>query len=354
MSESPLNEFPQRPGISPDGVGAAPDPIPPTKPAKGGVVAGLATLWTLIVRLALLGVGVSLGWLAGVLAAQFLPGPQLSEPPFQEVAMRHSSRVVRKVRQFPQWWTEDLSPAAAMVNDQPLGATAASPPPEPAASPAPAPPPAAPGLNPVEREAIASELSALGTELGALDNRLTDLETRLGEPVSDAPLESRLQRLNRGLAGTVAPEPAASAPAAPAAGSTPSTAVVAAPETAPLFQLARDRVTLPSSLLFTPEQAILTPSAERILDTLLADLSRYPGATLVIGSYSDGSRSAEVYRDLTFRQALAVQQYLESRLGEGYRWVPVGYGQARPLVAGTSQAEQQRNQRIEIAIVPRR
>ncbi|WP_190482420.1 OmpA family protein [Pseudanabaena sp. FACHB-2040] len=310
-------------------------------------MSGLAALWTLTVRLALLGVGVSLGWLAGVLAAQLLPSPNLSEPPFQEVAMRHSSRVVRKVRQLPQWWTEDLTLTSAIATS-PLPDVASPPPAQTA------PPPATPNLDAVEQEAIASELSALGTELGALDNRLADLETKLGEPVSDAPLESRLQRLNRSLPGTAAPDPAANSPEAPTAGDSAAPAGVPTPDIDPLFQLARDRVTLPSSLLFMPGQAILTPSAERILDTLLADLSRYPGATLVVGSHSDSSGSAEDYRDLTFRQALAVQQYLESRMGEGYRWVPVGYGQTRPLIAGTSQAEQQRNQRIEIAIVPRR
>ncbi|HEY9735636.1 MAG TPA: OmpA family protein, partial [Trichocoleus sp.] len=270
--------------------------------------------------------------------AQLLPSANPQDPPLVEVALRHSSRLGRKIQQLPQWWSEDLtSPVAAPTTLTADGA------------PVPSPAPAAPALDPAQQEAIESELSALETELGALDNRLADLEVKLNQPVSDAPLEIRVRQLSRSLS----PEaPAAPANASPAP-SAPAAAAPAAADPNPLFQLARDRVTLPSALLFSPQQAILTPNAERLLDTLISDLARYPGATLVVGSYSDG-QSPDADRDLSFRQALAVQQYLASRLGDGYRWVPVGYGQSRPLVSGSSEADRLRNQRIEIAIVPPR
>lgn len=307
----------------------------------------LAALWRLVFRLGILGAGVSLGWWVGAIAAQLLPGSAPSDPPVSEIGLRRVSRVGRKVRQLPQWWSADLASPGLPQEANPA-------PPPAAAEPA-APAPSA-ALEPAQQEAIAADLSALETELDALDNRLADLEVSLGQPVSDAPLEARLQRLSRTVAAAEPPaEPPAAAPTpaptpSPAAPASPAPATVSG--TDPLFQLARDRVTLPSALLFAPGQAILTPSAERILDTILADLSRYPGATILVGSHSAGPEPPEQQRDLTFRQALAVQQYLAAQLNQENRWLPVGYGQSRPLVVGNTPAEQQRNQRIEIAIVP--
>lgn len=342
MSEPPLNDLPQSSEIASDPSGGVPSLVATDSSQQGGFLAGLVTLWTVLFRLLVLGMGVSLAWLAGAVAAQFLPSPTPKNPPFQEIALRQANRLSRKVQQLPHWWSEDLTQGQAAP------APASSP--EPVA-PAPLESPADPKLAGAEREAVESELSALETELDALDNRLADLEIKLGQPVSDASLENRLRRLSRTLVGETVTRSDTS--------STPSTAPASPPVSSagsedPLFQLARDRITLPSSLLFAPGQSLLIPDAEPILDTLLSDLSRYPGATLVVGSHSDGPGTTEEYRSLTFKQALAVEQYLASRLGEGYRWVSVGYGQSQPLVPGESKADQQRNQRIEIAIVPER
>lgn len=352
MPEAPLNDPLQPAETSSSHPTDGLIPVAPYPKKSRGFVRWLSLAWILLFRSAILVGGIGLAWLIGAMAAQLLPSPWPRVPPFQEVTQRRVSRIIDKVQQLPRWWSEDISQAP--------GADAALPPsdfPAPAVAPE---PPAAAALDEVEREAVKSELSALETEFSALDNRLADLETKLGEPVSDDPLEARLQRLNRTLVSRATPS--ATAPSTPSTQTTstptqssgePSVSLASQVAEDPLFQLAQDRVTLPSSLLFTPEQSLLTPSAERILDTILPDLSRYPGATIVVGSHSDGSQPPEFYQDLTFQQALAVQQYLASRLGESYRWVPVGYGQTRPLIEGNTQPAQQRNQRIEIAIVPR-
>jgi outer membrane protein OmpA-like peptidoglycan-associated protein len=115
----------------------------------------------------------------------------------------------------------------------------------------------------------------------------------------------------------------------------------------------RDRVVLPSALLFEPGSSILTPPGQQLLDSIAVDLSRYGAATLLVGSHTDGASSPDLASQLTLQQAVAVQQYLNPQLeGGGIRWVPVGYGQTRPTAVGTTPADQQRNQRVEIGIVP--
>ncbi|NJL85064.1 MAG: hypothetical protein HC886_02345 [Leptolyngbyaceae cyanobacterium SM1_1_3] len=47
-------------------------------------------------------------------------------------------------------------------------------------------------------------------------------------------------------------------------------------------------------------------------------------------------------------QAVAVRRSLASQLGEGYSWLPIGYGQTRP-VPGDRAAQ---NHRIELVIIP--
>ncbi len=55
-------------------------------------------------------------------------------------------------------------------------------------------------------------------------------------------------------------------------------------------------------------------------------------------------------RELSFRRAKALEQYFGRALGEQYRWLVVGYGETRPLVANDTEANLQRNRRIEIAV----
>lgn len=355
MSEPPLNDPSHRAESFPSDATDALIPVAPPPERKRGFTRWLSLGWTFLFRLAVLTGGIGLAWLIGAMAAQLLPGPQPRTPPFQEITQRRVNRLVYKVRQLPRWWSEDRSQTPTIAATPPSSEA------PPVAAETTPENPAVAKLSEAERDVVKSELSALETEFSALDNRLADLEIKLGEPVSDAPLEARLQRLNRTLISR-ASTATATAPSTPStqAASTPSQlageaggATESGVSSNPLFQLAQDRVTLPSSLLFAPEQSLLTPNAERILDTILPDLSRYPGATIVVGSYSDGSQPPSFYQDLTFKQALAVQQYLASRLDEGYRWIPVGYGQTRPLIEGNAPSTQQRNQRIEIEIVPR-
>jgi OmpA-OmpF porin, OOP family len=334
---------------------------PPARSPQGqapNALRGLQGLWTLLVRLIILGVGVSLGWLTGVLIAQVWPARNPA-PPLQEQVMRQSSATVRKVRQLPQWWRGAgggaIAPASPSPSPPSSDASASDPP----ASEAVPSAPNSPALAEPEQQQLATALTALQQDLNALETRLGQIEDQVGQPTTGS-VESRLQQLEQ-IARPNAESAAALDLAASTPESEPSPEVsdglglqAATPYPEPVFPLVSDRIVLPSLLLFEPEDSILTTAGQQLLDTIVPDLRRYGAVTLLVGSHTDGPLSAEQARQLTFQQALAVQQYLAPQLADtGHRWVSLGYGKTRPIVVGNLPGNQQRNQRIEIGIVPR-
>lgn len=348
MADSP--DLPPLPS-DPASASSRPGGLPPApKPRRW---AGLHALWTLVVRLIMLGAGVSLGWLVGMVVAQAWPARN-PEPPLTEVALRYGSQTGRKLRQLPRWWqgngpvdevSGEVDPVLEPAPSESTGGSAV-------------PNTGLPSVPDDERDRIQTDLTALRQDLASLNSRLSELETALGAPPTGT-LEDRLQRLDQRLAtsddgasdeASEAPEPE---PAAPEP--SPETAPVArVPYQEPRFPLVRDRVILPSALLFEPGGSTLTAPGQQLLDSIASDLRRYGATTLLVGSHTDGSSSPDLASQLTLQQAVAVQQYLAPQIeADGMRWVPVGYGQTRPTTAGTTAADQQRNQRVEIGIVPR-
>jgi outer membrane protein OmpA-like peptidoglycan-associated protein len=117
-----------------------------------------------------------------------------------------------------------------------------------------------------------------------------------------------------------------------------------------LVQSGKLKVTLPSDLLFEENNSILRSEASLILDKIVADLRSYPASTILIAAHTDATAATEDNRELSFRRAKAVEQYLAKTLGNQYRWLTVGYGETRPLVPNDTPADKQRNRRVEIAV----
>lgn len=124
-------------------------------------------------------------------------------------------------------------------------------------------------------------------------------------------------------------------------------------------------VTLPGDGLFESDQRTLRESAKPILSTIATDLQRYPGAAIRVAAHTNlqsleaegleanGAEAAGRDRQLSFLQAQAVSTYLQSLLGDTYTWGAIGYGNTRPLADEDTEANRQRNRRIEITIDPR-
>lgn len=347
------SELPSVPPERPSDVPPPPPEAPPPERSGGGLGRSLYRLWWLLSRTVVLGVSVSLGWIVGMVVAQVLPSGN-PEPPPIEVALRQVGQANRRVRQLPRWWEPSVSEPVVVGNGAMEVETPAP------TSPEAAPPVVSPDLPEGDRQQLEESVAQLQQDFGALEARLAELEESVGQPMTGA-LEARLQQLEQ-LAtpsATAEAEPGAEVEAAPEADPEPGD--LATPDLAPTptlfpeprFSLVSDRIVLPSALLFEPGSSTLTPAGEQLLETIASDLERYPAATLLVGSHTAGSEDPATSRDLTFRQALAVQQYLEPQLeGDRRRWVVLGYGQSRPRVISTSPDAQQRNQRIDIGIVP--
>lgn len=246
-----------------------------------------------IFRLLLLGVSSALAALVGMAIAQFYPD-NAQEPPIVEKAVRQSQNWVSQQKQalFPS-----PQPSIAPAPARPIAPTPIAP------TPINQLPPASTPLSKADRDKLQAELAQLQAQLKGLGDRAASIETQLGS----------------------------SAPA------TSGKALI---------------VTLPSDTLFDATQTNLRPESLPILDSLVSDLQRYPGATVRVSGHIDEQGAIEADRARSFEQAQAVKQYLISKLGENYQWVAIGYGHSRPLAASNSQGDRQRNRRIEIAIDP--
>jgi len=300
--------------------------IPPTRVSKSRGK-GLLLL-SLIFRLLLLGVGSGFAWVLGMAIAQINPS-RATEMPVAERLLR---------------LTQNLTPSPK-APATPIPAL-----PAPTATPSPQS-----QVNPALREKLQGDLRRLQGELNALIGRTAALESQLGSSRPTETLEKRLQLMSQQLATTATS--ASLAPALPAIGSSPSLnpqTVNTAPQNAnnPVFGGDGLMVTLPSDVLFDTGSISLRAGTNAILDNLVAELRTSEGATVRVAAHTDDALEEADNRNVSFARAQAVVQYLSGVLGQKYHWVAIGYGESRPSVDNSSDANRQRNRRIEVAISP--
>ncbi|MEO0535140.1 MAG: OmpA family protein [Cyanobacteria bacterium P01_A01_bin.123] len=300
-------------------------------------------LFTTLFRLMLLGAGGSLSWSVGVLVAHFNPAQSQTKVPLQEVTLRSTNRVITKLRQLPQWWQQDglaVAPAAPILLPN-RGVTAV--PGNQGASDS-----ARSELSPAQRETLQSDLEAAQTDLSALAERVGALESDLGQANDGRSLERRLEVIEQllTLGQADSPDARAETAAAEAPIDQSGTGTAIPSSTTPRLP----QVTLPSDVLFERNSSQLKAGAESILDAIVVDLLAYPGSNILIASYTDDVGDAADNRELSFLRASAIERYFQEILGDQYRWVPIGYGETRPLTENATDSNRQRNRRIEITI----
>lgn len=296
--------------------------IPPVRVPKSRGK-GLIVL-SLIFRLLLLGVGSGFAWVLGMAIAQIYPS-RATEMPIAERLLRQTQNLTPRPRQAP------ATPIPAL--------------PTPTAAPSPQV-----QLNPAVKQKLQRDLTQLQGELNALIGRTAALESQLGASRPTETLENRLQLMSQQLAS---PETATSpTPALPAIGATPTPQPATTPisNNNPVFAADALMVTLPSDVLFDTGSISLRAGTNAILDNLVAELRNYENATVRVSGHTDDAGEEAENRNLSFARAQAVERYLSDVLGEKYHWVAIGYGESRPSVENSSDANRQRNRRIEVAV----
>lgn len=273
-----------------------------------------------IAHLLAIGGTLTASWFFGILIAQILPG-NIQTPPLQESLLRKTSRLSSRLWHFNQLWQTPT--AEVRIEAMPIPSTA------PVAKPV--------ALTPIERQPLIDELNSIETEILTLDRRIETLEQRLGSPPYEgADIDTRLNTLRNVIDPPIRPE------VEPDYEPTP----VNPADT--LLSVARLKMTLPSDALFEPGQDSLKDDA--LLEQVLDQLVNYPGATVIVRSYSDDQADAIASRDYTLAQANAITTYLQSALPTTHRWVTIGSGQTQPVTANDTPIGRQRNRRIEFLV----
>lgn len=259
-------------------------------------------------------------WLLGILAARIAPGT-IERAPLQESVLRKSGRLASGLWHLPRLWR--TSTAETRVEAIPIPETG--------------PIIDSVSLSPIERQPLIDELNAVETELLSLDRRIQTLEKQLGKPpYQGAGIEPRIDGLRDAI------DPPARKAVEPS-----YEPAVRDPQVA-LLSVAEHKITLPSDALFAPGDRAIKDSD--LLNQVLDQLINYPGATVVIRSYSDDQAEASAARKYTLAQATELSDFLARSLPEGYRWVAIGGGRAQPVEPNDSEPNRQRNRRIEILI----
>ncbi|HEY9831019.1 MAG TPA: OmpA family protein [Stenomitos sp.] len=269
-------------------------------------------LLVLVFRLLLLGVGGGLALIGGIVLANTYPNPNPQKP----LLLKALEGIDKKLPvRIPQSTPKTSSTSI----------------------------PGAPQLTPVQRQQAQAKLNQLQAQLNSMNEAVATLETQLGTSRANETLETRMQAIALQLEGVSSANPEVQAIAN-------SSANQLMPVSDSLSTADKLKLTLPSDLLFEQSNSILRPEASLILDKIITDLRGYPSSTIRITAHIDADSNADADRELSFRRAKAVQQYLVSALGDQYRWVIVGYGGTRPLIANDTDANRQRNRRVEIAV----
>ncbi|MEM6448914.1 MAG: OmpA family protein [Cyanobacteria bacterium P01_D01_bin.105] len=259
-------------------------------------------------------------WFFGILAAQLFPG-NVAKPPLQESMLRKTSRLGKSLWHFPQLWQSATT--ETRIEAIPLPDTG------PVTKPI--------RLPPIERQPLIDELNSIETEVLTLDRRIQILEKQLGRPPYEgADIDQRLNSLRAAIDPPV---------------TTPAKADYVPKPVDPsdrLLEVVERKITLPADALFVPGQSTLKDVD--ILNQVLDQLVNYPGATVVVRSYSDNQAGAAASREYTLAQANALSQYLQSALPEKYRWITIGGGETQAVMANETLPGRQRNRRIEILI----
>ncbi|EAW39307.1 OmpA family protein [Lyngbya sp. PCC 8106] len=274
-------------------------------------------LLSILFRLLLLGVGSSFAWIIGMAIAQVYPSSRSQAPLVETLLFRTSE---------PQS-SQTSTPA---LNPTPL-------------SPSPTTPQVQ--LTSGERQQLQTQLQELQQQLNTLIGRTAALETQLGISRPSETLEKRLQIVDRQLSLSDQTVPNAATP-------TP-TRTTTSTQAQTRFRASQGLVvTLPSDVLFATNTNSLRPGASVILDTLIADLENYKGASVRVAAHTDDTGKAQDNLSLSLQQAEAIVAYLSTAIGSEYHWVAIGYGEGQPTVENDSTTNKQLNRRIEVAIAP--
>ena len=110
------------------------------------------------------------------------------------------------------------------------------------------------------------------------------------------------------------------------------------------------QVTFESGLLFDYDSDVLRDAARKNLATLAASLEKYPNTDLMIVGHTDATGPDTYNMGLSERRAGAAASYLASQGVSRARLRSTGRGESEPVAPNDTEADRQKNRRVEVAI----
>ena len=108
--------------------------------------------------------------------------------------------------------------------------------------------------------------------------------------------------------------------------------------------------TFESGLLFDYDSDMLRDAARKNLSTLAASLEKYPNTDLMIVGHTDATGPDAYNMSLSERRAAAASNYLASEGVARTRLRSTGRGESEPVAPNDTEADRQKNRRVEVAI----
>lgn len=109
-------------------------------------------------------------------------------------------------------------------------------------------------------------------------------------------------------------------------------------------------VTFDSGLLFDFDSDQLREASKENLDNLAKSLSKFGDSKLLLVGHTDNKGTDSYNLDLSRRRASAVGSYLISRGVPSARMTTSGRGETEPIAPNDTDADRQKNRRVEVAI----
>ncbi|MGB0959670.1 MAG: OmpA family protein [Halocynthiibacter sp.] len=113
-------------------------------------------------------------------------------------------------------------------------------------------------------------------------------------------------------------------------------------------------VTMPQDLLFDVDSAKLSPALRDDLNTLAANLGKYPDSTIDVIGHTDNTGSAEHNQALSTERAHSVAYTLMDAGVAPARVRAIGRGEDEPVASNLSEEGKRQNRRVNIIIRPTR
>jgi outer membrane protein OmpA-like peptidoglycan-associated protein len=111
------------------------------------------------------------------------------------------------------------------------------------------------------------------------------------------------------------------------------------------------KITFASGLLFDVDKSDLRPVSQGNLAELAKILNKYPDTNILIEGHTDSTGTDEHNLVLSRERAQSVSLYLATLAVQSARFSITGYGETQPIVANDTTAGQQKNRRVDIAVI---